>query len=251
MSGKRFLVPCILLLMQQSTLAAEPEERLETPLALAFGAPPTIGDPMLSPDGARLLFTQQNPQGVSMLQSLDFEDGTVSPIVQGTEDGYAILWCAFAGETRVLCDLRQGPPDATPDYQRFVAVNTDGSELTPMRQATGCRDFNKLRDDPNIDRLADDEGQIQFLCGAKTSVLDTYTRRVTEVSGAPDIGAAIDGEDYCVYRMWYTHKLKICDLDAFAMAVATTKGSIGSGQRLYSNGHGLGSLFWARANNRD
>lgn len=77
---------CSAIVVQSHALAEVPEDLLETPLALAFGAPPTIGDPMLSPEGARLLFLQQNPIGVSMLRSFDLENGAANYAAAGRID---------------------------------------------------------------------------------------------------------------------------------------------------------------------
>ena len=51
-------------LLPLTALAEVPEDFLATPLASAFGEPPTVGEPMLAPDGSRLLFMQQNPLGI-------------------------------------------------------------------------------------------------------------------------------------------------------------------------------------------
>ncbi|MDH3538315.1 MAG: hypothetical protein OER87_21440, partial [Gammaproteobacteria bacterium] len=60
----RRTLPCIALscigVAPQAVFAEEPDELLATPVAQAFGAPPTVDDPMLSPDGAQLLFLQQD-----------------------------------------------------------------------------------------------------------------------------------------------------------------------------------------------
>jgi len=247
----RYLVLGCALAHQQSSLAEVPERLLETPLALAFGAPPTINDPMLSPDGTRLLFIQQNPQGVSMLRALNFAGGEISTLLQGTEDGYAILWCHFAGELRVLCDLRTGVPDTSPDYHRFAAVDIDGTNLQQMPQATGCREYDELRHRPDFDLLPDNPGQIQFFCAAASSLLDTYARRETAVSGAPDIGGVFNWEDYCQPARVGGVPGLLCDWELMDAARAAQGGSIGGGQRLYSNDRGFGNLFWGRQNNRD
>jgi dienelactone hydrolase len=173
----------------QAAFGDVPEELLETPMAAAFGAPPTIGSPMLSPDGTRLVFMQQDPLGVSLLRSLNFADATsVQTLLRGQEEGYDIVWCDFANETRLLCDLRQGIPGRGVDYQRYFAVNVDGTELIDMPRGTGCTGRDFQRDTPNIDWVPDDPEHVVFLCNGAGIQLNLYTRRVTELSGAGEIG---------------------------------------------------------------
>jgi dienelactone hydrolase len=173
---------------QSAAFAEVPEELFETPMAAAFGAPPTIGNPMLSPDGTKLVFMQQDPIGVSMLRSMSFEDGAIQTLLRGQEEGYDILWCDFANETRLLCDLRQGIPGRSQDYQRFFAVNLDGTELVDMQRGTGCGGTDYLRDTPNIDWMPDDPEHVIFLCNGFATQLNIYTRRITEISGAGEVG---------------------------------------------------------------
>lgn len=185
--------------------AAEvPEEWLETPVALAFGAPPTIAEPMLSPDGTHLVFLSQDALGVTMLRTLNLADGSVGTLLQGSEDGYDILWCDFANTTRLICDLRQGIPGRSTNYQRFYTMDLDGSGLQEMQRGTGCQTWQHLRDTPPIDRIPDDPEQLMFVCGRSASRVNVDSRRTSDVGGA---------------------------------------GEVGSRQTLYSNGHGLPNIY--------
>ncbi len=221
-------------------MAEVPQERIETPLARVFGAPPTIGEPMLSPDGTKLLFMQQDPQGVSMLLSLDLADRELTALLQGTVGGYDILWCGFASEMRVLCDLRQtgGLPNRSGAYQQFVAVDIDGTELVRMRQGTGCQPYDYIRNQPRFDRVPDNSGQIIFHCSARGTQLDTYSGRITDVSGASQVG-----ETYRIEQLG--------QLGPIIVPYETQPGDLARGQWLYSNGRGLISLFRGRQNNLD
>ena len=232
--------------------AEVPDELIESPLALAFGAPASAGRPRLSPDGSRLIFLQQSAPGVSMLRSLDLASGEVLTLLQGTEGGYQILWCNLSSDTRVLCDLRSDLSDRNPAYQTFVAVNLDGSGLRQASAGTGCRDFDHLRDMAHVDFLSDDSAYVLFLCGASMTLFDTYSDQTTDLSGAPDIGAAFDAQEYCDQRISVgTLILDLCRWNDMEADYAAMRGDIGRGQRLYSDGRGTGGLFWARASNRD
>lgn len=211
------LALCSLMIAQQSVVAEVPTQLIETPRSLLFGAPPTVGHPILSPDGARLAFVQQNQQGVSMLRSLSFADGEIVTIVEGEEDGYDIHWCEFANETRILCALQlRRLPGGSTDYRRLVAINIDGTERREVPDESICRRYDDLRGQPRMDRLPDHPEQIMLLCGGTASLLDIYTGRITEVSGAGEVGRVDD-----------------------------------RGQQLYSNGHGLGNLYRGRDQNID
>jgi dienelactone hydrolase len=196
----------------QAVFSAEPDELRATVVAEAFGAPPTIAAPMLSPDGTQLVFMQQDPLGVTMLRSLSFADGSLRTLLQGSESGYNIVWCDFANEIRLICDLRQGIPGRSADYEKFYALNIDGTELQEMQRGTGCGTVDPLTGLPPFDRLPDEPDQIMFICGRQASQLNTVTRRVTDVSGS---------------------------------------GEAGQRQQLFSNGHGVGNIYRTRVENAD
>ena len=192
--------------------AEVPDEYLAAPLAEFFGAPPSIGEPMLSPDGSHLLFLQQDPAGVTMLRSLNLTDGSLRTLLQGSERGHDILWCDFAAETRLLCDLREGIPGRAQEYQRFFALDLDGSELTEMLRGTGCHNRHYYTDKQTYDRLPDDDEEVLFICNRAATFLNTYSRQLTDISGA---------------------------------------GEVGRRQTLYSNGHGLPNLYVGRTDDLD
>ena len=253
MCGK--LVSCLTLIgiaiACDSTRAEVPDEFLETPLATAFGEPPTIANPMLAPDGSRLLFLGQNPLGISMLLSVDFEGGAVDTVLEPIEDGYDILWCRFANETRVLCDMRRvGLPNETTDYHRYVAVNADGTELRAMPPRLGCQWHDHVRDQPFVDWVPDDPEQILLLCpmsavgptgdGGGPKLLDIYRGRIGETRGADDVGGP---------------RTQTLSQSGRQMVLIINErlgpGTIGRGQRLYANGHGVASHYRGRQDNVD
>ena len=243
MSGKAiksgtFLGWIVLQLIQQSAVAEVPEEWLETPLAVAFGAPPTIGNPMLSPDGARLLFMQQDAQGASILLSLDLADGEITPVLRGTGEGYDIVWCELPKEARVFCYLRQGLPQQGPGFQRLVAVNLDGTELEAMPQLTVCLNYDDLRNQPPIDWSPDDPQRVLLHCIPRlTTLMNVYSGQLTDVSGAGEIGKA--------YRIVYFGEIQ--GLGSYEYG----PGDLERVRHLYSNGHGLVNIYRGRQDNLD
>lgn len=112
----RFPLAGLLGLLSLPTLAEIPDEFLSSPLAEQFGTSATIDRPRLSPDGKKMLYLQQDPQGIYVLQVIDFASGEIVSLLRGSEEEYDIGWCEWANETRVLCDF-------------IYAVNDDGSEL--------------------------------------------------------------------------------------------------------------------------
>ncbi len=250
MSGKviRSLALCGIVVLPPSALAEVVEEFLETPLAAAFGAPPTIADPILAPDGSRLLFMQQNPLGVSMLLSLNFADGAVDIVLERIEDGYDILWCRFANETRVLCDLRQGgrPDNRNMNYHRYVAVNADGTQLRDMPPAIGCRPYHDVRGQPMVDWVPENPERILFLCPPSSpTLLDINRGRRTEARGAGEFGGPRTRTLVLSRGTPQQWELEVVD------STPAGPGELGRRQRLYSNGHGLGNLYRGRENNID
>lgn len=248
------MVFCLGVSVVSGTGAEEPEALLETPLALAFGAPPTIGDPMLSPDGSRLLFIQQNPAGVSMLLSLEFESGEIATLLQGSDDGYDIYWCKFADETRVICDLRVNRFERDPQHQQLVAVNIDGSDLKTIRPIGARRDegdgalralsrpsycrggFDHLRGGPTMHRLPDTPDQVLFFCEGLAFHVNTTTGNVGHASDAGDIG-----DRYQTTPIWeYNAGFGVHFLVGIKEA---DPGTYGRRQRLYSNGRGFGEIY--------
>lgn len=199
-------------LLPLAAYAEVPDEYLTTPLAEFFGAPPSIGEPMLSPDGTQLLFFQQTPTGVTMLKSLTFADASIRTLLQGSETGYDIAWCDFANETRLLCDLRQGIPERSVDYQRFYTLNIDGSDLQEMLRGAGCTDHNPSLDHRPFDRVPNDPGAILFICDRAATLLNTQSRSIADSSGA---------------------------------------GEVGQEQIVYSNGHGLANIYTGRTDDLD
>ena len=225
--------------VSQSSFSAVPGEFLETPLAATFGEPPTIANPMLAPDGSRLLFMGQNPLGISMLLALDFEDGAIDVVMEPIEDGYDILWCRFANETRVLCDMRRvGQPNETADYHRYVAVNADGTELRAMPPRLGCQWHDHVRDQPFVDWVPDDPEQIFLLCPpgalAGPKLLDIYRGRDRETRGAGEVGGP------------RTHRI-----GEWVQILGERPGDFPRGQVLYANGHGLASHYRGRQDEVD
>jgi len=169
--------------------AAEvPEEWLETPTALLFGAPPTIGNPFLSPDGLSLLFLSQDAVGVSMLRSIDFVDGSVATLLGGSDDGYDVRLCNFASETRLICDLTHGTPDQSIDYQGFYTLNVDGSDQQELPLGSDCPRRNRLQNTLPMDRLPEDPEHIMIICGSTASRINLNSGQVAEVGTAGEVG---------------------------------------------------------------
>jgi len=98
------------------SFAEIPDVYLRSALAELFGTAPSIDRPRLSPDASKMLYLNQDPQGVYALQILDFATGESNVVLRGTEEEYDIGWCEWANDTRVLCDF-------------IYAVNADGSDL--------------------------------------------------------------------------------------------------------------------------
>ena len=103
-------------LMLAPSLAQIPDEYLRSPLAELYGTAPSIDRPRISPDASKLLYLTQDPQGIYVLQILDFATGEIKSVLRGSEEEYDIGWCEWANETRVICDF-------------IYAVNADGSGM--------------------------------------------------------------------------------------------------------------------------
>jgi hypothetical protein len=189
-------------------LAEVPEVLLTSPLALAFGAAPAIGDPRLSPDGSRMLFLQQNSEGASELRVLDFESGAIHTPLIGSMHGQDVEWCAWAKANRLVCELadidhrRGGGPTVTAMQLAYVAINSDGTDEKRLRQI--CRD--------GIDPLPDDPQHIFVVCGGAGALVDLYSNRFVVQEDRDDLGAElsdghgrvrISGRNMGIELSWY------------------------------------------------
>jgi dipeptidyl aminopeptidase/acylaminoacyl peptidase len=236
------------LFLAHHTCASVPESLLSTPLARQFGLQPTIGDPMLSPDGQRLLFMQQDRQGTSILLSLNLANGEINQVLQGTEQGYAIHWCEFANETRVLCDLRQGLFEENPNHQQMVAVDVDGTDLLAIRQlnvsrevngiqeSTDCRGYDHLRNTPLIDRVSEDPDGVLLMCEGKFLRVDLQTSNLSDSYGAGEVGSRTRASAIC-------RRVSGWPGCWIAGTIPASPGTLGRRQRLVSNGHGFAGIF--------
>lgn len=183
------LVPCFAALLAPAALAEIPEEFLQTPFALGFGAPPSVEDPKMSPDGTRLIFLHQNPEGITLLSKLDLMTGEIGGLLQGAPSGQ-IQWCEWVNNERIMCDLRQGLPGRTPDYQLYYSLNADGTDLQQMRREVSCRSYDKRREEPPLEWLPSESEEVLIVCGGSAQRLNVYSRRLTDVSGAGQSGVA-------------------------------------------------------------
>jgi hypothetical protein len=171
LSRMPWLAPAIAFLGAPHALAEVPDDLLTSPLALAFGAAPAIGEPRLSPDGSRIAFLQQSSEGVSELRILEFESGTIHVPLAGTVLGHDIEWCAWAKPERLVCeiqdiDYRRGG-GSTVTQLAWVAINADGSDEKPLRQL--CRN--------GIDPLPDDPRHIFSVCNGAAALVDLDSDR--------------------------------------------------------------------------
>lgn len=145
------------LLAATSVLGQEPEELLSTPLAEAFGAAPYVRGLRLSPDGSRISFIREHPDGYSIVGVFDTRSGDTTVAMAARPDGYAIDWCGWANDERIICSLhyvalrRRGIKSPR---TRLAAVNADGSEpvvLLDERPAVTVQDQDRI-----VDWLPDD-----------------------------------------------------------------------------------------------
>ena len=184
-----FLLPAVL---PSVALAEVLSELRTTQLASLFGAPATIANPKISPDGSRMLFLQQDESGVSILRLWDFASDDITSVLAGSDAGYDIYWCAFANSTRVLCDLRQersascASPAACWAYQIYVAIDSDGSNLLQLPVGTGCPDIDRARDTHHIDWLPEDPNHVLFSCLRETTLVGLYDGTEMHVDGVAE-----------------------------------------------------------------
>ena len=189
--------------------AQVPEELLVAPLAEIFGAPPTVGEPMLSPDGTHLVFQSQDPGGSLLLRALTIGTGELRTLNVGSRSDLAIAWCDFANETRLLCDMRRENRLGSIEYQELFAINLNGTTPQAFPRGTGClardadpttREHNyrpephehsalaAARGRPRIDRFPDDPERILLVCRDTAYLLDVYRHVAVEAFEAGDFG---------------------------------------------------------------
>ena len=179
-----FAIPCLVV---PHALAEVPAELLTSPLALAFGAAPAIGDPRLSPDGSRMLFLQQSSEGASDLRVLDFATGAIHTPLIGALLGQDVEWCVWAKSERLVCELadiahrRGGGPAVITTQLTYVAINADGTDENRLRQI--CRN--------GIDWLPDDPKKIVVVCDGAAALVDLYSNRFVSLDVREDLRAEL------------------------------------------------------------
>lgn len=190
------LVPSLAAMFAASAQSQMPDELLTSPLAERWGKPATFMFPKLSPDGSKLLFQSQDPQGLGVALVLDFDSGDLATVGVGTEEAYDLGWCDWGNEDRIVCDM-------------VFAVNADGSEIKqleigrnrrPPERSGACGIWAATRAvDMTMDWTPEDPEHVTRYCGRATRI-NLYTGFTEDVgvgTGRDLRGTlASDGHDF-------------------------------------------------------
>lgn len=103
-------------------------------LAAAFGAREHIIDASLSPDGDKVAVVSPGPQQSTVVQVLDLKTGNSKPVNYANGNPMTLHSCGWASNSRLVCTLYgvsnvEGGWDS---YSRLIAMNADGTGLTPL-----------------------------------------------------------------------------------------------------------------------
>jgi pimeloyl-ACP methyl ester carboxylesterase len=113
----------------------------------AFSASPRISDASISPDGRYLAILTS----IKKAQTLVVQDRTIAGAaglhaVIGAADGFELLWCRWAGETRILCGLR-APSESRGvlvSKTRLVGADADGKNVKVLMEVEDAPGFTLL-----------------------------------------------------------------------------------------------------------
>lgn len=196
----------------------EPGQLLSTPLAEAFGSAPDLRGLRLSPDGTRISFIRRHSEGYPVVAVYDTRSSEVTVIMAGRLDEYAISWCGWANDERILCSLRfigLRRNGIRSPRTRLAAVNADGSGsvLLLEQHPLGTRQYQ----DRIVDWLPDDPEHVLLGLPSLLVRLNIYNSEVELVdseSGVYDWIADEEGTAHlratvsATNRIWYMREHK-------------------------------------------
>ena len=134
--------------------------------AAAFGAREAASNMDISPDGKRVVYIGPGPGRMTLVLSANLETGDVKPILRAGGDPESIEWCAFAGNTRIVCRYSGSVRETGQiiGFSRMISLNLDGTDLKELGQRRSAYDA-RIRQF--------DGGVIDWLPGNDESVLMT------------------------------------------------------------------------------
>jgi dipeptidyl aminopeptidase/acylaminoacyl peptidase len=175
--------------------------------AAAFGARPSSGDLSLSPDGQNLAWIAPAATGQgAVVYSLNLagKDAKPKAVISVSGSPERMESCDWVSNERLVCKiylLQEDPRFGRPLlYTRFVAVNTDGSNLKALSNQQTERTHGLLRNGGTvIDWLPGTEGSVLLERGYRPN--DQVGTRM----GSTDVGLGVDLVDT---RTLQTHRVE-------------------------------------------
>ena len=131
--------------------------------AAAFGTREAASSMDLSPDGQRIVYVGPGPGKMSVVFSADLKTGNVKPILRASGDPESIDWCAFAGNTRIVCRYSGFVLDGRRlvSFARTISLNLDGTDIKELGQRRSAYDARLRQFDGRvIDWLPNDQESV-------------------------------------------------------------------------------------------
>jgi dipeptidyl aminopeptidase/acylaminoacyl peptidase len=150
------------------------------PLAVAFGAQPSLWGLRISPDGSKLSFLQMHETDLPIAAVFDTRTGKARLAVASVEGKFDVEWCGWANNERLLCGFSGIARDAHLLFPltRLVAVDADGSNMKVLLQHQ-LRGQRTQFQDHIVDWLVDDPEHVLIAIpssdGFGISRLDIYS----------------------------------------------------------------------------
>ena len=120
--------------------------------AALFGARESAVGLDISPSGQFVSYVAPSPRGGSVAFVADVQAGTAKPFLNAGKGGDHLRWCKFVTDQRLICQYTAVINDAglLLGFSRLIAVNSDGSDIKQLGQASSFYDAGYRQFDGEI-----------------------------------------------------------------------------------------------------
>ncbi len=139
MKSIRFAFPLLLLAVGASSVASA---QVGSSLAERFGALESVSQISLSPNGSKVAFISPRLGGGQTLYVADMVNGGLpKSIANSSESNDALDWCAWATDTRLICEMGGVVNSAGVliGFSRMIALDSDGKNFAKLTPNTSSR----------------------------------------------------------------------------------------------------------------
>lgn len=154
----RLLLAAAVAAVWGSCASAQSQSTLEQD-AIAFGTRETTTRMDLSPDGSLAVFLGAGPGRTTIVYIADIAAGTTKPISYSKADPEALRWCAFASNTKLVCQFtaimkseaaRLTTSNGLIAASRTISIGIDGKNMKQLGQPSSQYDVGLRQTDGDV-----------------------------------------------------------------------------------------------------